>query len=304
MKSRFGRVGVLMGGPSGEREISLRSGAAVAEALRSRGHEVVAVDPVESPRQVIAQARLSAAFIALHGPFGEDGQVQGILEELSIPYTGSGVDPSRLAIDKAEARKRFEEAGVAVPPAVVLEEGNGREVNGLAVPWVVKPSRQGSSLGLTVVRDRRDLEPALREAYRYDSKVLVESRVEGRELTVGILNERPLTPIEIVPPDGVFDFEAKYTKGRTRYVIPPDLPANLLKRAQDAALACHRALGCRHLSRVDLILTRQGIPVALEVNTIPGFTETSLLPKAARAAGLDFPDLCERLLEMALNGKI
>ena len=302
MRSSFGRVGVLMGGPSGEREISLRSGTAVAQALKDRGHEVVRIDPIGDAREKIQGGRIDVAFIALHGSFGEDGQVQEILESQKIPYIGSGIEASRRAIDKVGARRQFERAGVVVPEGIVCTQGARIEMNGLPPPWVVKPARQGSSLGLSVVQDRADLEEAAAEAFRYDPTILIETFVQGRELTVGILGDRPLIPVEIRPADGVFSFKAKYTPGATQYLIPPVLPSSTLARVQETALACHRALGCRHLSRTDLILLPEGKVVALEVNTIPGFTETSLLPKAARAGGLEFPDLCEKLLEMAIHG--
>lgn len=306
-------VAVVMGGPSEEHEISLRSGGGIVEALgRRRLHP----EPVVIPKQlsvreacgVVEQAlrasRADVAFIALHGAFGEDGTIQELCERLHVAYTGSDATASRLGMDKAASRIRFQEAGLLVPRCLLVERTRRHPpaLNGWSYPFVVKPTNQGSSLGVSLVRHPDELAPAMAAAGHYDSHILVEEFVSGRELTVGVLGDEPLPVVEIRPRQPFFDYTAKYTAGLTDYLVPADLPPATTSAVQAAGLSAHRALGCRHLSRTDLILTPRHEPILLEVNTIPGFTPTSLLPKAAACVGLSYDEVCERLVMMAWTG--
>ncbi|MBI3312080.1 MAG: D-alanine--D-alanine ligase [Candidatus Omnitrophica bacterium] len=309
------RIAVLMGGPSAEHEISLRSGHGIATALSRRGWSVTAiVIPQELTvgqagsftRQALNEAKVEAAFIALHGPFGEDGTIQAICEELHIAYTGSDVQASRLGLDKVASRLRFEQSGLAVPAwqLVDLADRTGLEscAQRFGFPVVVKPTNQGSSLGVSLVTNEAELQDAIQQAARYDHRILMEAYVQGRELTVGILGADALPLVEISSHHRFFDYTAKYTPGQTEYVVPAPIPEELARQIQACGLLAHQALGCRHLSRVDLILDgANSQPVILEVNTIPGFTATSLLPKAAACAGIAYDELCERVMRMALS---
>jgi D-alanine-D-alanine ligase len=358
------RVGVLMGGASAERPISLASGRMIAEHLPRDRYEVVLLDtlalmganprlppalreraralgaggrgpePKDEREQALpasfreeiegaaasvrpatealagAGFRIDVAFLALHGPYGEDGTIQGMLDILGLPYVGSGVLASALAMDKEMAKKVLSADGIPVPKGLVLERGSFRSdeeaVLGRAaalLPAVVKPARQGSSIGLSLVTEAANLLAALGAAFAHDDRVLVEERVVGRELTVGVIGNRDLTVlpvVEIVCPQGLFDYEAKYDPARCEEVCPARLPPSVAAAAQDLARRAHRALGCRGLSRTDMILASGGL-VVLEVNTLPGMTVNSLLPKAARAAGIPFGDLLDRLLQLALE---
>jgi D-alanine-D-alanine ligase len=310
------KVAVLMGGPSEEHDVSLKSGQGVVRALTKRRW---AVEPVVIPkaltvhgasefaRRALQQVCADVAFIALHGIFGEDGTIQQLCEDVRLAYTGSDVPASRLGIDKSASRKRFEDAGLSVPRWEAVEFAAGRvpqRPRGVSYPLVVKPNGQGSSLGISIIRQEEELSAALAEASRYGSQVLLEEFVSGRELTVGILGDEPLPVIEIRPSHPFFDYTAKYTAGLTEYVVPAPLAPPVAKAVQAAALTAHRALGCRHLSRADLILTRGNVPVLLEVNTIPGFTPTSLLPKAAACVNLSYEELCEQVVLMAWQGSL
>lgn len=299
-----------MGGPSAEHEVSLRSGQGVAEALVRRG---VRVRPVVIPRALTAaqaQAFVAAAlaapptdvvFIALHGTFGEDGAVQRICEDLHLAYTGSDAAASRLGMDKVASRERFVRAGLQVPRSrtVTAQTQEAFEAGDLAYPLMVKPADQGSSIGISRVEEPGRLPSALREAARYSQVLLVEEFIEGRELTVGVVGDSTLPVVEICPKQGFFDFAAKYTPGMTEYHVPAALLPAVAQAVQAAGRRAHEALGCRHLSRADLILDAHRGPVVLEVNTIPGFTPTSLLPKAAACIGLTYDELCERLVLLA-----
>ena len=303
----YGRIGVLMGGPSSERAISLKSGHAVYEALRKAGLSVVAIDiATDSQTQasrVIRSHRIDCAFIALHGRFGEDGQIQEVLEGLGLPYTGSGALASRLAMDKIGSLRIFQMHGLFVPRFEVLAMAshnlNWMRHMRLGFPVVVKPAAGGSSIGLSIVEDSRGLDRAVDEAFRYDSRVILQEYISGREITVGILEERALSVIEIVPKNKFFDYEAKYQAGMTEYIVPARLPGAVARQAQKAALAAHKLLGCWACSRVDIILDGGNRPFLLEINTIPGMTATSLLPKAAAVTGMDFTALCLKLVELA-----
>ncbi len=305
--TKYGRIGVLMGGPSSEREISLKSGKAVYQGLKSAGIDAVAIDikteGVGENSRLLEASGIDCAFLALHGWFGEDGQIQAILEELKIPYTGSGPQASRMAMDKAASRKAFLKVNLNIPRAEILEKGDQRAKNfnfqHLGLPLVVKPVSQGSSVGLSIIDQTNQLLSALDLAFQYDEKVLLEEYIPGRELTVGILNEEPLPLIEIIPKNRFFDFQAKYQSGMSEYIVPASVILETAKLVQEKALLAHKILGCCDFSRVDIILRQDNTPFVLEVNTIPGFTETSLLPKAARARGIDFAGLCVRLIELA-----
>ncbi|MFH1407320.1 MAG: D-alanine--D-alanine ligase [Candidatus Omnitrophota bacterium] len=306
----FGRIGVLLGGPSSEREISLRSGNAVCEALRGGGYDIVAIDPNSSSLsdnaagfiKEIRDANITVAFIALHGKFGEDGTVQKILELTDIPYTGSEPLASRLALDKISSRRVFESAGINVPQYRVFRRNQGLPPDVMKYPVVVKPAMSGSSIGLSVVKKQDALKEALDAAFQHDEWVIIEQYVDGREVTVGILDDEPLPVIEIIPKEKIFDYHAKYTPDATEYVVPALLERRLYQACQKAGLAAHKALDCRSFSRVDMIIdTKNNTPVVLEVNTIPGLTAISLLPKAAKAAGVDFLQLCEKLIYSAIN---
>ncbi|MBI3325042.1 MAG: D-alanine--D-alanine ligase [Candidatus Omnitrophica bacterium] len=307
------KVVVLAGGPSAEHEISLKSGHGVVEALRQRGWgaELVIVpqrsvgEAAEFARQALKASHADVVFIALHGPFGEDGTIQRICESLHLPYTGSDAPASQLGMDKLASRLRFAGAGLAVPPWRLLERPGGvalaRCGKELGFPLVVKPTNQGSSIGVSIVRRAGELREAVAAARRFDSRVLIEEWIQGRELTVGVLGSEPLPIVEIRPASGFFDFQAKYTPGQTEYLVPATLDQDVARRVQAAGLLAHQALGCRHFSRTDLILTPDLRAVVLEVNTIPGLTATSLLPKAARCVGIAYDELCDRMVSMALE---
>ena len=283
-----------MGGPSSEREVSLRSGAAVAKGLREAGYDVAEMDirghDVEPP------AGVEAAFIALHGEFGEDGQVQAILDRRRLPYTGSGPEASRASFDKVETKKRCGRLGIPTPEYEILERGGKRKV---ALPVVIKPARQGSSIGVNRVMQESEWEAAFADSLAYDRQVIVERYIPGRELTVGIVGREALPVIEIVPPGGWYDYKAKYTKGASQYLVPAPLDASVALRCQELSIRTFDALGCRGLARVDFRMSPDGDLWVLELNNIPGFTETSLLPKAAAQAGMTFPALCDRIMDLA-----
>jgi len=296
---KYGTVGVLLGGPSAERDISLKSGRAISLALRELGIEVIEIGEHEGVREGVIAHKIDMAFIALHGRFGEDGQVQEFLEELNIPYTGSGVRASRQAMDKDLSCQVFKSAGLTIPACRIIKRGDKPSASPFSLPVVVKPAREGSSLGLSLVRESGQFLQALALARRHDDKIIVEKYIPGRELTISILEEKALPVIEIIPDNPFFDYEAKYVKGLSEFIVPADLPGEVYREAQRIGLAAHQALGCYAYSRADIILGQDGDLYLLEVNSIPGFTATSLLPQAARAAGIDFPDLCLKLLELA-----
>lgn len=296
------RVAVLMGGKSSEREISLRSGKAVVHALLKKGMEVTPLDIADDNlEEVVVKKNIDVAFIALHGKYGEDGTVQSLLEKLNIPYTGSGVEASRVAFDKVCAKEIFLKENIPTPDFYILEEaGNRVGERHIDMPLVVKPAREGSAIGVSIVREEKEFQPALEEAIRYDSKVLVERYVKGKEITVGILNGTALPVIEVRSRRDFFDFEAKYDACLHEFIIPAPLEEEIYHGVQEISLQSHNVLKCSGFSRVDLILSG-GEPYVLEVNTIPGLTDVSLFPAAARAAGIDFPELCQKIIEIALR---
>ncbi len=291
-------VTVMLGGPSAEREVSLRSGAAVARALREYGHRVTELDPRE--RDWVLPLETDVVFLALHGTYGEDGTVQARLEELGVPYTGCDAGSSRVAFDKVLTKQRCLAAKVPTARFEVLRVPQPGLPAGWKPPVVLKPVRQGSSVGLHFVSQPEAFETALADALRYDSEVLMEERIVGREVTVGILEAEALPLVEVKPHSGAFDYESKYTKGATDFQCPADFDPITTERAQAAALGAFRAVGGRDYARVDVMIQYDGSPVVLEVNTLPGMTETSLFPKAAAARGISFVALCQRMIALAM----
>ncbi len=291
---KFKKVAVLKGGPSSEREISLKSGAAVAKGLKAAGYEVVEIDVRE--RELDIPDGVEAVFIALHGEFGEDGQVQSLLEARKIPYTGSNPASSRASFDKRLSKAIFIQTGIPTAPYEVLAPGSQMT---LPYPVVIKPPCQGSTIGIFKVNSQAGWDAAFQESLKYDGEVIAETFIPGRELTVGIVGETVLPAIEILAPDGWYDFTAKYGKGQSRHLCPAPLTPAIANRAREIALETFRALGCHGLGRVDFRLTDAGQLYVLELNNIPGFTETSLLPEAAHAAGIGFAELCATIMEMA-----
>jgi D-alanine-D-alanine ligase len=303
------KIGVLMGGTSSEREVSLKSGSAIYRALKSLKYHVNSLDVGDDICAVLKKKKIDAAFIALHGGHGENGALQGMLEVMNIPYTGSGILASALAMDKEASKKMFLYHGLPVPPFVVVslkdfksifkKEAGSKEgtlKTGFPLPWVVKPVSEGSSIGVEIVKSASSLKGVMNKAFSYGGKVIVEKFIDGREVQIGILNDKVLGGVEVKPSLEFYNYEAKYTAGLTEYILPPKLGRKIYERAKRAALSAHIALGCSGATRVDLIIDRQGNPYVLEVNTIPGMTETSLLPKIARSAGLSFPALLEEIL--------
>jgi D-alanine-D-alanine ligase len=297
--SRKLNIAVMLGGPSAEREVSLRSGVAVAKALRSLGHEVAELDP-RTPDWNLP-AGTDVVFLALHGTYGEDGTVQKRLDELGVPYTGCDAEASRIAFDKVLTKQSCIQAGVPTAKFVSVHAATEPFPANFSVPVVVKPSRQGSSVGLEFVERVEDWPAALANALKFDSEVLVEEKIIGRETTVGILDGKALPVVEVRPKTGSYDYKNKYTAGNTEYFCPADFGEATTKRIQAAALGAFKAVGGRDYARVDVMVRADGSPVVLEVNTLPGMTETSLLPKAAAAAGMNFAELCQRMVDLALE---
>ncbi|MEX1048714.1 MAG: D-alanine--D-alanine ligase [Akkermansiaceae bacterium] len=297
------KIAVLMGGPGSEREVSLASGNAVLKALLGLGLDAVAVDV--TGKQIDLPAGTDLAFNVIHGTFGEDGELQAALEKLGVPYTGAGIASSHTAFDKNLAKQKFLAAGVPTPRAEILDVSNGHRLPSFPAPFVVKPPREGSSVGVKIVHDPADAGAAIAEAARYGNDILIEEFVAGMELTVAILDDCALPIVHIAPPGGVYDMASKYpwlsgAQG-SEYFCPADLDLETTMAVQAAALAAHRSLGIEIYSRVDVLLDSQNRPYVLEANTIPGMTETSLLPKAAAAAGIPFPELCKTIAELSLK---
>jgi D-alanine-D-alanine ligase len=297
------KIAVLRGGLSAERDVSLRTGAAVLKSLQESGYTVIDIDAGRDLAERLRLEGAEIAFIALHGRFGEDGTVQGLLELLGIPYTGSGVLASALAMDKVTAKQVLIYHGLTTPVFATFRQGDdARSVDWHTWPAIVKPAREGSTIGVAIVRKSEELPAALAAAQVHDSTVLIEEFIDGMEVTVGVLDGEALPIIQVVPKGGFYDYHAKYTAGQTEYILPAPLPAPLYQRLQDAAAAAFRALGCAGAARVDFMIRGEEF-FCLEVNTIPGMTETSLLPKAARQAGISFDQLTQRILTGAGIGK-
>jgi D-alanine-D-alanine ligase len=304
MKNLPTHIAVLKGGPGAERDVSLATGAGVAKALRSLGANVAEVDVRDADFDLPAGVDL--AFIALHGTFGEDGQVQRILEDRGVAYTGEGVQESRIAFDKILSKEKFEAQKVTTPDWEILTAGQRPS---FALPFVIKPPRQGSTVGVQIVKKPDEIENALALAAEYDEELLVEKFVPGRELTIGVLGDLALPILEIIPKGGFYDFKNKYpflnpsAGGSAEHICPAPIPDEQTRALQDLALRANRSLGLKVYSRVDIMLPEQGEPSVLEVNTIPGMTEVSLLPDAARAAGISYPELCARIIELSLAAR-
>ena len=300
MKDLPKKIAVLMGGPGSERDVSLATGRGVSKALRSLDVEVIDVDVRDENFRLPKDVGL--AFITIHGTFGEDGQLQKILDDRGIPYTGDGVEESRIAFDKILTKEKFRERNVVTPEWEVVDAGRRPKI---PVPLVVKPARQGSTVGVVIVKNESEVDSAMKEAAKYDRKLLVEKFVSGRELTIGILGDQALPILEIIPKGGFYDFNNKYpflnpqAGGAAEHVCPAKIDPDKAKKIQELALQAFRALGLVVYGRVDVLLTDAGEPFVLEVNTIPGMTEASLLPEGAAAAGINYVDLCLRIIELS-----
>lgn len=300
----LGKVAVLLGGRSAEREVSLKSGAMVLKALLSRGIDAHPFDPAQRSVEDLLKEKFDRVFIALHGRFGEDGTIQGILEWLGIPYTGSGVLASALAMDKLRTKRLWNAEKLPTPAYQRLgEDTNFRIVaRTLGVPLMVKPASEGSSIGMSKVRAAAKLQEAYRLAAKYDPVVIAEQFVEGTELTGAIVGEEALPLIKLETPRDFYDYDAKYVSDDTRYIVPCGLPQSKERELQELCLAAFHSLGCSGWGRVDLMLNKRGRPFLLEVNTSPGMTDHSLVPMAARAVGMSYEDLCVRILQSAHVG--
>jgi D-alanine-D-alanine ligase len=301
MTASFGKVAVLFGGRSAEREVSLKSGSMVLGALRQRGVDAHAFDPRDRSLDALISERFDCVFIALHGRYGEDGTLQGALELLGIPYTGSGVLASALAMDKWRTKLVWQAAGVPTPRYELLTDTSdfAAVASRLGLPIMVKPANEGSSIGMSKVKRAEDLDEAYTLAANYDPLVIAEQFIEGTELTGGVLGHEALPLIRLETPRDFYDYEAKYISDDTRYILPCGLPAATERAIQAAGLRAFDTLGCRGWGRFDLMLDRAGNPYFLEVNTSPGMTDHSLVPMAARHSGISFDELCVRILALA-----
>ncbi|MBI3811777.1 MAG: D-alanine--D-alanine ligase [Nitrospirae bacterium] len=304
------RIAVLMGGTSAEREISLKSGRAIEASLRRQGCAVSAMDPDGTIAEQLHREKIELVVNALHGRGGEDGTIQGLLEFLGIPYTGSGVLASAIGMNKVMTKRLLEVHGIPTPTYSVLrssrpDEAGGRELpGGFKCPVVVKPSCEGSTIGVTIVKSPAGVRAAYAEAFRHGDEILVEEYIPGHEVTAGILEDAALPLVEIVPNEAFYDYKAKYTKGATDYIVPARLPEDVTSKVQDLALRTHRVIGCRGCTRVDFRVAPDGRPFVLEINTVPGMTETSLLPKAAAADGISYDQLVAQIVRSALRPAI
>jgi D-alanine-D-alanine ligase len=306
------RIGVLLGGRSSEREVSLRTGQAVHQSLVRQGYDAVSIDVSERLPYDLQNQKVAIAFLALHGPGGEDGTIQGFLETIGMPYTGSGVQASAVGMHKVVTKTLLLAQGIPVPAGTVVHRGDApslaRILKGakLTLPVVVKPASQGSTIGVTIVRRAAQWKDALALAHRYDPEAMVEAFIPGHEVTVAVLGiasgePKVLPAVEIVAPDGFYDFTAKYQKGKTQYLCPAPLPTKMLKQIGELGRRTFQALGCEGAARVDFRITPKGRPYVLEINTVPGMTETSLLPMASAQAGIDYDQLVEWILQSALD---
>lgn len=296
-------IAVLMGGPGSEREVSLASGNAVLKSLRGEGLNAVAVDV--NSHSIELPDSTDLCFNVIHGTFGEDGELQKILDDMAVPYTGAGQQSSQLAFDKVASKKVFIEHQVPTPRSEIVDCSNGHRLPKILPPYVVKPPCEGSSVGVHIVRTQEEAKTAMKDAAKYGAQVLVEEFIEGKELTVGVIDDVALPIVHIAPRSGFYDMKNKYPwmndEGGTDYYCPADLDADTTQKVQQAALAAHRALGIEIYSRVDVLLDSKGTPYVLEANTIPGMTASSLLPKAAKVAGDDFGPLCRKIAELSLT---
>ena len=314
------KIGVLMGGESSERDISIRSGLAIYQSLQELGYIAAPIDISKDIVNTLKKEKIKFAFLALHGGIGENGAIQGMLEVLGIPYTGSGVLASALAMDKEASKKIFLYHGLAVAPFIVVSQkskvksqkllsplskagGNSElQTPNFPLPWVVKPVAEGSSIGVSIVKEEKDLASCLEKAFAFDQRAMIEKFIPGKEIHIGILGQKVLGGVEVRPSLEFYNYEAKYTSGLTDYIIPPEIDETVYESVKDAALRAHMALGCSGASRVDFRIDEiSRIPHVLEVNTLPGMTTTSLLPKIAKSAGMSFNGLLEEIIRLALK---
>lgn len=286
------RVGVLMGGRSSERDISFKSGKAVIQGLKRRGYNVTAIDVDPDLAIKLKRKHIGAAFIALHGRWGEDGSVQGLLEIMGIPYTGSGVLGSAMAMDKVVMKMMFESMGIPSPAYTQAEDGGTVH---FPLPFVVKPANEGSTIGISIVKKQKEVMAAIKKARMFDKKVMVEKYIEGDEITVGIVNGEALPVIQVKPSSGFYDFEAKYTKGMTEYIVPAKIDKTIAKKAGDIAMEVYKAFELAGCVRIDMLVD-DDLPKVIDINTSPGMTETSLVPKAWESLGRTFDELVEAIL--------
>lgn len=295
------KIAVLMGGLSREREVSLRSGKAIASALRSRGYQVIEVDVDRHVAEKLLKEKIEVAFLALHGRYGEDGSIQGLLEVLGIPYTGAGPMGSSVGLDKELTKYVASSGGVRTPPWRMIEKDkiDSWDTSPLPLPVIIKPNREGSTIGMSIVRQADEWKPALKKAADCDAMILIEQFISGTEVTVGIIEGQALPVLEVVPKGGFYDFTSKYTKGMTEYIIPARISEGVREEVTKATERVFSLLKLSGFARADYMIDRQGQSYFLEINTIPGMTETSLVPKAAAAAGISFEELCERVLKKA-----
>ncbi len=314
------RVGVLMGGTSSERDISMRSGLAIYQNLMELGYDTVLVDVGMDIANLLKKDKVKVAFMALHGGMGESGAVQGVLEVLGIPYTGSGVLASALAMDKETSKKIFSYHGLPVAPSIIVKKEKGAkskkksgevDITGaftfpdfpappFGPPWVVKPALEGSSIGVEIIKEESGLVPCLEKAFSFGKRVIIEQFIKGKELHIGVLGDRVLGGVEVRPSLEFYNYEAKYTSGLTEYIMPPEIDDDTYENVKNMAYRAHHVLGCSGASRVDFMLDEGNAPYVLEVNTLPGMTATSLLPKIAKSSGLSFNDLIEEMIKLAL----
>ena len=297
------KVALIYGGISSEREISIKSGKSVERVFKKLGVNYRVFDPIERERFIsgLVHFKPDVAFLALHGKGGEDGTIQGVLEFLNIPYTGSGVKASAIAMDKALTKKILKSEGIKVPEGTVV--CSLEELSLFPLPAVVKPSKEGSSVGVFIVKSEEELINAVKNALKLDNTIIVEEYIKGRELTVGYLNGEPLEIVEIVVEDGFYDYKNKYFSGKTEYICPAHIESNLYREIQDIARRSCEIVGIRGAARVDIILSEDNVPYVLEINTIPGLTDKSLLPKSAKASGINFEELIEKMVIEAVYEK-
>ncbi len=317
------KIGVLMGGSSSERDISIRSGLAIYQSLQELGYNPVLIDVNKDILNVLKKEKVRLAFLALHGGTGENGAIQGLLDVLGIPYTGSGVLASALAMDKEASKKIFSYHGLHVAPFIVVRkpkkgakkgkpEGAERVLEGVYrypdfpvpsfdLPWVIKPAAEGSSIGISILKEEGSLKECIEKTFSFGHRVIIEKFIKGVELHIGVLGERVPGGVEVRPSLEFYNYEAKYTSGLTEYIIPPEIDEETYEKTKKMALMAHQAIGCSGATRVDFIVDETGTPYILEVNTLPGMTTTSLLPKIGGAAGLSFNDLIEEIVRLAVK---
>lgn len=297
------KIGVLMGGISSERDISLKTGNLITASLKRTGYDVAAIDAGSDLPWQIDKNGVEVAFIALHGRYGEDGCVQGLLELMGIPYTGSGVAASAICMDKVISKRLFKFYSIPTPEFILYRKDEDKRPAVSDYPVVVKPCREGSTIGVSIVTNKEALSPAIENAFHYGDDVIIEKYIDGTEVTAGILDDTPLPLIEIVPKEGFYDYKTKTTSGAAEYIAPARLPSPAAENIKSIALRTHRAMGCCYVSRIDFRVDHAGNPYVLEVNTVPGMTETSLLPRAAGEAGIGYDELVEMILTSAFCKK-